>query len=199
MPSTLGIARPRGRDDLARRAAAGDRAAFARIYQRYYDEVCGRLCHLVGDADVAEDLAQETFARAVIGIRRFRGDASLRHWLHRIVLNVAREHWRGTKSRRRLRESIEAVDSVSVPEDLEKRHVDVARTRALYAVLETLPESLREAFILREVVGLSLNEAAAQSGVSANNIAVRTYRARNRIRRALVEEGWVDEGWAGDP
>ena len=194
MPSTF-VQRleRRPRDELAQRAAKGDTSAFVRIYRRYCDEVHGRLYHLVGDADVADDLTQETFARAVIGIRRFRGDASIRHWLHRLVLNVAREHWRSAKSRRRLEDSIQSVDAWRPSEDLEARQVDVARTKALYAALESLPGNLREAFILRDLVGLSLAEAAAQSGISANNIAVRSYRARRRIRHLLIAKGWVGE------
>jgi RNA polymerase sigma-70 factor (ECF subfamily) len=73
------------------------------------------------------------------------------------------------------------------------------RAEVVYALLEDLPEHLREAFVLRDLEGFSPPEAAAQLGISPGNLSVRVTRARERIRRELERLGWLpprDEGEA---
>jgi RNA polymerase sigma-70 factor (ECF subfamily) len=66
------------------------------------------------------------------------------------------------------------------------------RAAALYAILDRLPQHLREAFVLRDLEGLPIPEAATLLGVSEANLRVRAHRARERIHAALVGEGWID-------
>jgi RNA polymerase sigma-70 factor (ECF subfamily) len=63
------------------------------------------------------------------------------------------------------------------------------RVKALYAALETLPDHLRVAFVLRDLEGLSPDEAADRLGISPGNLAVRATRARQRIRKQLIDWG----------
>jgi len=75
--------------------------------------------------------------------------------------------------------------------DVDRVHMAKRKAEALYAVLETLPEHLREAFVLRDLEGLSPAEAAAQLGITPGNLSVRATRARERIRRELEARGWL--------
>src|SRR5687767_7965127 len=68
-------------DDVVARARAGDLRAWSQLYQHHFDRVFRRLCHLVGQAAIAEDLTQETFARAVVALPGFDGRAALSTWL----------------------------------------------------------------------------------------------------------------------
>jgi RNA polymerase sigma-70 factor (ECF subfamily) len=76
---------------------------------------------------------------------------------------------------------------------VDRLHQQDARMRLLYEILATLPENLREAFVLRELEGLPPDEAAAQLGISPGNLAVRASRARAKIRRELERLGWMEE------
>jgi RNA polymerase sigma-70 factor (ECF subfamily) len=63
--------------------------------------------------------------------------------------------------------------------------------RLVYDILATLPENLREAFVVRELEGLPVDEAAEVLGISPGNVAVRASRARARIRKELERLGWT--------
>ncbi len=163
----------------------------------HFDAVYRHLCYLCGESDIAEDLCQETFARAIVSIAKFRGDASLRTWLCRVAVNVAREHWRKNGTQRKLKDELGGLAPyLGLARDVEATHMDHVRSKVLYAVLGTLPNNLREAFILRDLAGLSTDEAARQLGISAGNVAVRAHRARARIERELTARGWMDTGGA---
>jgi RNA polymerase sigma-70 factor (ECF subfamily) len=129
--------------------------------------------------------------QALGSIGRFDARARFSTWLHGIGLNMARKHWRSQRS------TTKAHAKLSIVEELRKHTGSTApdqavlsrqRVRALYEALDQLPSHLREAFILRELEGLSQTEAAAQLGITTNNLAVRSSRARARIRRMLEEQ-----------
>ena len=184
--------------ELVKRARAGDQRAWGRLYQENFDRAYRYLLYLVGDADVAEDLTQETFARALVALDRFRGDASVQTWINRIAVNITREHWRNQKRAGRIREGLSRItDLGDGGEELHHTYVDEIRSRVLYSVLDELAPQLREAFILRDVMGHSTKDAADQLGISGGNLAVRAHRARRKVQNRLAELGWMDARQGG--
>ncbi len=183
------------RQALAAAAQAGDLQAWSRLYQETFDALLRHVCYLVGDAVLAEDLVQEAYARAMTNVRQYDGRASFVAWLRGIALNVVRMHWRrsGATERvhQRLREAV-ALATGGATQPLDRQHAQEQRVRLLYEVLRTLPENLREAFVLRELEGLPPTEAAEQLGISEGNLAVRASRARARIRHELERLGWTE-------
>ena len=169
--------------------------AWARLYQEHFDGLFRHLRYLCGDATLAEELVQETFVQALSSIARFDGRSSFSTWLHGIGLNVVRGHWRSQRSTQRAHAKLVAANEVSAagdaPAQQDKTVLTRQRVAALYAALERLPEHLRAAFVLRELEGLSLDEAAEQLGITTNNLAVRASRARARIRKLLTSDGIV--------
>jgi RNA polymerase sigma-70 factor (ECF subfamily) len=185
--------------DLVAAARAGDVQAWAQLYQENFDRVYRRLCFMVGRSTDAEDLTQETFARAVVGLAGFDGRSSFATWVRGIATNVARNFLRAKDTRRRAEERLAELEAiVRRGEDGDRTQLRRARTEALYTALSTMPEHLREAFVLREVEGLSTAEAAAEVGVSANNMAVRTWRARRRLQAELGRMGWLSDDAEGE-
>lgn len=173
---------------LIERARGGDMQAWARLYQDHFDGLFRHLRYLTGDAQVAEELVQETFVQALTCIGRFDGRARFSTWLHGIGLNVARHHWRSQRSTAKAHAKLTLVNELSdagssAPPD--RTLASRQRVKALYEALDSLPEHLREAFILRELEGLAPPEAAELLGITANNLAVRASRARARIRKQL--------------
>ena len=79
---------------LALQAAAGDRAAFARLIDRHFDRIHALAWRFAGGPPDCEDLAQDVCMALGQKIRSFRGDAGFTTWLYRVVLNAARDRWR---------------------------------------------------------------------------------------------------------
>lgn len=176
---------------LVERARSGDMHAWARLYQDHFDGLYRHLRYLTGDCQIAEELVQETFVQALACIPRYDGRARFSTWLHGIGLNMARKHWRSQRSSAKAHAKfsvIEALREQAGGATPDQAVLARQRVRALYDALEQLPIHLREAFILRELEGLAQVEAAAQLGITTNNLAVRSSRARARIRRLLEEQ-----------
>lgn len=178
---------------LALRARDGDLGAWGEVYARHYGRLLRQLRHLTGDLAVAEELAQETFAQAMASRARYEPDRSLDAWLSGIALNMARKHWRSRQSAQKAHARLECSTAVSGagPALPDRLHLQRERSRVLYAVLAELPEPLREAFTVRELQGLSTDEAARLLAISPGNLAVRISRARARIGAALRALGWL--------
>jgi RNA polymerase sigma-70 factor (ECF subfamily) len=187
------------------RARSGDVSAWALVYEEQYMGVFRQLRYLTGDSAVAEELAQETFAQAMASHRRFdpaRAPGGVGGWLHGIALNVVRKHWRKQRNTARAHERLELVARVSGQSghgDPDHGHMRRERSRALQAVLDELPARWREAFVLRELQGLSTADTAARLGITTENVAVRVNRARSRIREELGRRGWLAGYHRGGP
>lgn len=180
---------------LVAAARAGDLDAWARLYQDSFDAMVRHVCFLTGDAMVAEDLVQDAYARAITHIDQYDARSSFVAWLRGIALNVVRMHWRRSRTTARVHDRLRelvAVTTGGAATSVDRVHQQDARMRLLYEILATLPENLREAFVLRELEGMPAEEAAAQIGISPGNLAVRASRARAKIRRELERLGWTE-------
>lgn len=176
-------------------ARRGDLDAWSRLYVETFDAVLKHVCYLTGDASLAEDLVQDAYARAMGNVGQYDGRAPFLSWLRGIALNVVRMHWRRARTTDRVHDRLRAVVDVTsrgVVEGPDRAHQQDQRMRLLYELLATLPENLREAFVLRELEGLAPTEAAAMLGISEGNLAVRASRARARIRHELERLGWTE-------
>ncbi len=177
---------------LVARTLAGDMGAWATIYEQHYDAVMRHVCYLTGDPSASEDVVQDTFAAALAALPRFEGRSAFSTWLLGVGINMVRKRRaaleRASKTRARVAECVVAA---TAGDELDRRVLQRARKAALYSVLERLPVHLREAFVLREMLGLDVAEAAAQAGVSAGNMRIRSHRARKLVQEALVAAGWV--------
>lgn len=186
---------------LVARACDGDVAAWSRLYQLCYPAVFRQLRYYTGDGAVAEELAQEAFAQAMTSRDRFDQARSFRAWLHGIALNVVRKYWRRQRSTAAAHARLAAMARTCLPAGPgpDDAHLQSERSRVLYAVLAELPERLREAFLVRELEGLTMKDAAALLGISEGNLAVRVCRARARIHEELRRLGWLPQTEEGVP
>lgn len=180
-------------DSLIARACEGDVAAWSRLYQLCFPAVFRQLRHYTGDTALAEELAQEAFAQAMISRDRFDRARSFQAWLFGIALNVARKYWRRQRSTAAAHARLEVMARTCPPAGPgpDDAHLQRERSRILYAVLADLPERMREAFLVRELQGLPVAEAAELLGISEGNLAVRVHRARAKITDELRRLGWL--------
>ncbi len=181
--------------DLLRAARLGDRDAMEALVLMHQDRVAAVLRRCVPSWEI-EDLAQEAFLRALLGLDRFRGDARFGTWLFQVVRNLLIDRHR---RRRRapgsvgLREETGSEGDV-VLEDPSPGPGDAYDSGVLEshlrAALERLDEKDRIAILLHDQEGMSAPEVAAVIGGSAGALRIRLMRARRRLRGWLGETGW---------
>jgi RNA polymerase sigma-70 factor, ECF subfamily len=178
--SNQGVAGEHGEADveLAIRAVAGDEVAFVEIVRRYDDGLRRMAFRLLGDRDAMDDVLQDAYLKAFASIHRFRGQASPRTWLYRIVYNACLD-----QLRRRQGQPLAQVADVPTPDSSDATHLRLS----LVAALAALAPAERAAVLLVDAEGLSYAEAAGVIGVPAGTIASRLSRARGALRRALRE------------
>ena len=160
---------------LALDAGRGDRSALAAFVRRTQPEVW-RLCRRLGDVGSADDLTQETYARAIPALARFRGSSSARTWLLAIARHTCADAVRRNRRRRRR--------DVPVVEELAPDHAGATELDVLVA---TLDGDRRSAFVLTQVLGLSYAEAAEVCDVPVGTIRSRVARARDDLVVRLRE------------
>jgi RNA polymerase sigma-70 factor (ECF subfamily) len=112
---------------LVERARGGDVEAWGRLYQEHFDRIFKHVTYLVGNVDVAEDVVQETFARAFVGLAQFEGRASFVGWLKGISVNVVRKHWRSRYRGDKAMDRLETMSRDAVAADLEGAHLQQRR------------------------------------------------------------------------
>jgi RNA polymerase sigma-70 factor (ECF subfamily) len=191
---TIETATPDALAALVTQAAAGDGQAWTTLYRRTFDGVYRHIGYLVQDPVIAEDLAQETFARALSRLASFDGRSMFETWLHGIAVNVVRAHWRGSGRRERAYDRLArhlANGHATNPGNPELSHARKQRAAALLEVVRELPPNLREAYVLLDLRELPREEVAAQLGITTANLSVRASRARARVRDELAKLGWV--------
>jgi len=170
---------------------AGDRYACSCMLKRFGPQLYRIAWQMTGDPDEAEDVLQEALIRSCDHIDDFAGLSALGTWLHRITVNTALMHLR----RRRSAPVASPAGSDQTPAtelfvDMTAGPGDVVlsselRDRLDAAVLE-LPETLRLAFVLCEIEGMSTREAARALGISVSALKVRLHRARLVLRQTLA-------------
>jgi RNA polymerase sigma-70 factor (ECF subfamily) len=179
---------------------AGLRAGDARAYRRLVDlnsaPVYNVALKLLGDEQEAEDVLQETFLSAFEALDRFEGRSKLSTWLYRIAYNASLMRLRKRKQMTTfsldrplhdddgdsMPEPRHLVDWSAVPDD---RLLTAEARQEMDRAIAALPESLRAAFVLRDVQGLSGAEAAEILGISVQAVKNRLHRARLQLRDHL--------------
>lgn len=203
---------------LLERLRNGDEAAFASLVDRHHNALLRLAMAHVSDRSVAEEVVQETWIGVLEGLDRFEGRSSLKTWIFRILTNKAKT--RGVRESRHVSFSpLEGADDGSDEpavdpsrfrttghwagywttypqpwdEDTpEKLALSKEGATFLEQAIEALPLKLRQVLVMRDVEGLSSEEACNVLGISETNQRVLLHRARSRVRRAL--EKYVEGG-----
>lgn len=155
---------------------------------------------VVRDDREAEDVVQEAYVRAFTHLDQFAGRARFATWLSRIALHEALARVRRGRRFAALPEEETLSDLQNPRPGPEDRASNRELAAALAAAVDTLPESHRAVFVLREVEGLSTAETAEVLGLSEPNVKVRLHRARAALRADLERRlgGEVPRLWAFD-
>lgn len=173
-------------------ALDGSEDAFAELVRRYQRRLTAFLAQLVGDADLARELAQEAFIRAWSALSRFDPAYRFSTWLFRIAHNLGIDHLR----RRRLQTvSLYRQDAdgeeveLALPDDAKDplEHVENrALEEGLREAIESLRPEYRELVLLRHFGGLAYQEIAELKGMPLGTVKNKLFRAHSVLRNALA-------------
>ena len=170
---------------LLEQAGEGDQAAFRELYDRYREPIFRFAYRLLGSVEIAEDVTHDVFLSVVRKSENYRPErASLKTYLYAAARNLALKHFRGQGRETGLDEVSEEPKDSPRRGPLRKLLDEELATQVREAVF-SLPPLQREALILFEYEGLSLNEVAEIAGTDAGAIKARLYRAREGLRRTL--------------
>ncbi len=164
---------------LAVAARAGDNSALEAFVRAAYGQVW-RLCATLVDEQSADDLAQESFVRAIRSLPRFRGESSARTWLLAIARHTCLDELRSRSRRRR--------DDSRATEDAQREVAvaDASQEIAVADLIGQLEPARRAAFVLTQTLGLSYDEAAQVCDCPPGTIRSRVARARSDLVNLLA-------------
>lgn len=174
--------------DLVARAKQGDGKAMDALLSLHEKQVYRFGLRMCGSEEAAKEVLQQTLLTAFKSLHEFRGDAQLSTWLYQIARSFC------GKTRRKRVDEPDRQDSVDAPEarsvaTQDASPEDLAHAKEIGEVLQlailALPATHREALILRDVEGLSAEEAAAVLGIAVPNLKSRLHRARAELREHL--------------
>ena len=161
----------------------GDGLDFDEIYKRYFKDVYLFILAMSRNPDIAEEITQETFFKALKEIHHFRGNCSVKSWLCQIGKNQYISYTRKKKPVY-TEELLQAPDST----DIESICIQKDETLSIYKVLHCLDEPYKEVFTLRVLGDLSFKEIGEIFGHQESWARVTFHRAKSKIRSFICED-----------
>ena len=187
----------RSDQEIVALARAGEEAAYRELIRRYERPLFSLLYRMVRDRELAEDLAQETFVKALNAIESYRPEFKFSSWIFKIANNAAIDHLR----RRELdtlslegsphAETPEAVEATALQiGDRQESPLDTVEARELGGQIEQaigqLRPEYRSCILLRHVEGRAYEEIAEILNLPLGTVKTYIHRARNELRQALA-------------
>jgi len=187
MPVTVERIEPASDMELARAAAAGDSAAFEKLYEEHHRRVYSLCLRMLGNGSQAEDLTQEVFLQLYKKIGSFRGDSAFTTWLHRMTVNQVLMHLRrrGVKLEHTSGEG-DFTNVVETPLQSTRR-ISMVDKLALEKAVSELAPGYRTVFVLHDVEGYEHGEIATLLDVSIGTSKSQLHKARMRLRQLLTK------------
>ena len=190
---------------LLQQLSQGEPSAFEFIVREYGSYLLNVARQYVTNADDAHDVVQETYLSALNSVDKFRGEASLKSWLHRITINNALMRVRKDARMQQLMEEanvedatndaidvngkrIENIKSISATAD--EVHINAELHVAIKKQIMSLPMAYRNILLLRDVEGYSTVETAELLDISQASVKTGLHRARNKLKQQLENGGY---------
>lgn len=173
-------------DQSVTRAQAGDPNAFADLVRRTSRMVFAAAARIVGDAALAEDIAQETFFRAWRNLSRLESPAAFGGWVRTIAVRLAFDQ---VRDRTKLTFFPDGPPDRPAPDNPERQAADSGRRRRVMAELSRLDPDYAEAVAMIDLEGLSYEEASAALGIGLSNLKIRVHRGRKILRDSFAHQG----------
>jgi len=175
-----------GDEALMQAWAAGDPAAFERLYGRHRTRLYRYFLRQLRDPALADDCFQDTWQKVIAARRQWRPDASFAAWLYRIAHNRLGDHWRAARVRPQAPDDAEARLARLPGHDTPERMLgEFEQRRQLQLALEALPAEQREVVLLRLEQELTLEQIGEITGVGRETVKSRLRYAMDKLRAHL--------------
>jgi len=171
-------------ESLVKKFNQGDESVFERIVRQYSAEVAALANRLLGWPGEVEDVTQDVFLAAYLGLKKFRCQCSLKTWLFTITINKCRSYRYKCILRRRL--TVARLHLGTTP-TADRKLVDSETVERISRAIIGLPARYREPIVLRYLQELPTAEICQILGVTENALHVRLTRGRKRLRKELAE------------
>ncbi len=188
----------------AYRAADGDTAAFERLVRKYEKYVCTTVYSVVRNYDDSFDVAQEVFLKLYHNIGSFKGESSFSSWLYRIAKNTALDFLRKEKKNKNnvslyVENSVGEEAEIDIPDtsassNPEQTAVKNEAKDIIYNALDEISNEHKEIIILRDIDGYTYEEISEMLGLEYGTVKSRLFRARESLRKKLLEKNYFDSG-----
>jgi RNA polymerase sigma-70 factor (ECF subfamily) len=173
---------------LVSRAKQNEKDAMEELFRRNYPVLLGALVRIIGDANVAEDIAQEAVLSAIVNLERYQPRAKFSTWLISIALNNYRNKLR-TKTREVSIDSIGRSDSEA--ESAEDRALQRLAVDEATGLLESLSPEKRQVFVLKHYYGFKYEEIADVVGCPIGTVRSRLHDSVNILKREITRRGLI--------
>lgn len=178
---------------LVEQAQQGDRHAFDVLVAKYQRKLGRLVARLVKDSAEVEDVVQEAFIKAYRALPAFRGESAFYTWLYRIGVNTAKNYLVSQGRRAPTSTEFNNDEAEGFAEGDLLRDIDTPESllmtkqigQTVNQAMETLPEELRNAIVLREIEGLSYEEIARIMDCPIGTVRSRIFRAREAVANKL--------------
>src|SRR5512146_361262 len=172
--------------ELIAQAQRGDRNAFGELVCLHAQGVRNVIYRMCGDAQIAEDAAQETFIQAWLHLSSYRPQTSLRNWLYRIAVNAATDMLR--KQKRILPHDLEDLHLKDPQPGPEALFFQNERTALVQKAVLSLPDASQAVLVLREYEGMSYHEIADALEIPVGTVMSRLNYARKLLKDKLEQK-----------
>ena len=169
--------------ELVRQIQSGADAAFDELMRRYKRPVVNFVFRMLGNAEDADEVAQDVFVRAYRNLGTYRLETKFSTWLFALARNAAidRLRWRARHPTESMESAPEISASSGTAEEVNAREIG----EMIRAAVAELPEDQRTALVLSEYHGMTCAEVAAVMRCSEKSVESRLYRAKLTLRRVL--------------
>ena len=175
---------------LIEKAKNGNKGAYSVLVNKYYPRVYATLFSFTKSKEDSEDLSQQTFIKVWQQLDSFRGDSAFFTWVYRIAINLAKNFVASSGyKKQKINTSIEQAEiDISSFEDIESAVIHKQSLKEIKNFINTLPESLKTAFTLREVEGRSYEDISVITDTPIGTVRSRIFRARESIIDFMQKE-----------
>jgi RNA polymerase sigma-70 factor (ECF subfamily) len=181
--------RDRSDRQVIREVLQGQTQAFARLVETYKGPVFNLAFRMTGSRQDAEDLAQETFLKAYLGLKQFNVERRFFPWLFTIAVNTVRNHLKKKTPAMLPRSDAGEQGLPAGPEsNPERRLVSKQQSQTMAVALAALPLQQREVVVLRYFQDLPFDDIAAVCGVPLSTAKMRVYRGIEHLARIYAEK-----------
>jgi RNA polymerase sigma factor RpoE len=178
---------------LVERAQGGDKRAFDQLVSKYQRKLGRLLSRFVRDSAEVEDVSQEAFIKAYRALSSFRGDSAFYTWLYRIGINTAKNYLVSQGRRAPTTTEFDTDEAETFDDATQLRDINTPESllltkqigETINCAMDSLPEELRTAIVLREIDGMSYEEIAGIMDCPIGTVRSRIFRAREAVAAKL--------------